>query len=484
MKPMVRPVSGHVSQTADLAAFRKLLMEEAGLAFDEARPELLRAGLAERMARRQISALPEYFELVRNSAEGHTELKALIDLLTIGETYFFRNPAHFAVIRERLLPALAAERQGAAREIRVWSAACSTGEEPYSLAMMLEECLPDRGSWHISILATDINRIHLAKAAEGVYGARSVKYVPQEWLHKYFVRQGDRYHLDARLKRKVRFEQHNLAKGPFDQSEMTDVDLLFCRNVVIYFDFDTIRKVMDRFSQSVRPTGYLFMGEAETLWNISDRFTPVEFPGCFLYQRNDAAGGADAGTGTSDGGSVPSEPPVIPALVDLPELTTLLLHQDPPPTAPLTAAPVAAPTPQKTSTQLELASALADQGRHEDAIPLLQEAVRSDSLSSSAYYLLGVVYQKLGKSEDAASAFQKALYVDPGLALAHFELGNLYQSQGRSGHAQRAFANALKALEGVEEDSAVVFSADITAGYLRHACQHRLDTLQKPKGSS
>lgn len=441
---------------SEFPLFQGLLEEESGLHFDPDRQQLLWEGLGERMAKREIGSAREYFHLLKFHPEGKLEVRALIDLLTIGETYFFRNRPQFDALQTHVLLTLVSDRLLGSKTIRIWSAGCATGEEPYSIAITLLETLPSAESWQIHILATDINRKFLKRAEEGIYGARAVKEIPAQWFSKHFVERGGKFFLKESVKKLVTFSSHNLAKDPFTLAPMRDLDILFCRNVTIYFSLKTTRRIIDQFADCMSAAAHLFLGHAESLWGISDRFVPIESSRTILYRKRSLKEAAE----------IPKP------FVDLPEPATFLVE-----------ASTELPTseiqkdPKHRAVQLAEASVLADQGRYEEAIPVIQQAAASDNLCAEAHYLLGVLCQKTQRLDRAIEAFERALYVDPTLALAWVSLGNIHRYQRRPAKAKREFRNALKALEARPEEELVRFSGDITGGYLKSAVRRTLEQM-------
>ncbi|MEJ2200668.1 MAG: CheR family methyltransferase, partial [Desulfuromonadaceae bacterium] len=172
------------------------------------------------------------------------------------------------------------------RVLRIWSAGCSTGEEPYSLAMLLLEKFPELVDWEVHILATDINYQALRQAREGVYGERSLRSTEADYRERYFIPVGDRFVMAPEVRNLVQFSHLNLQTGlyPSGYNGTSDVDLLFCRNVMIYFRQETNRKIIERFSRCLRPDGFLFLGQAETLQNLSTQFSSVHCQGGFYYR--------------------------------------------------------------------------------------------------------------------------------------------------------------------------------------------------------
>ncbi len=436
---------------------QRLLVEESGLYFDSDRQGLLRAGLAARMTARRLGSVHEYYQLLKGQPDGRQEIKSLIDLVTVGETYFFRLPAQFDAIRHHLLPPLVQARQSGPRTVRVWSAACSTGEEPYSLAISLLEALPEPDTWDISILATDVNREHLRRAAAAEYGLRAVRLVPPEWREKYFRQRGDQFLLRDTVKRRVKFLHHNLVRDLYTAPEMERLDLLFCRNVTIYFQLDTTRAIMERFADCLASTGHLFIGDAEMLWQITDKFVPVVFQNAFLYRLATARDRA--------------HPQPVPLALDIP------LPTAPAPVAPPVTRTLPVPDPVDAAASLQQATLLANEGRHDDAIALLRDLITHDNLCGPAYYLLGTLYSIKNETNHALAAFRRAVYVEPHYGLAYIALANIHRKLGRPADARREFQNALTPLRGLADDQLVLHSEDLTAGYLRAICQRNLEQL-------
>jgi chemotaxis protein methyltransferase CheR len=446
---MIVPLNVELSPT-EFQLFQALLVAESGLHFDADRQGTLCAALAERMAARGVDAPAEYYRLLTSGAETRDELHAFIDLVTIGETYFFRNEPQFAALRDHIVPGYVRDRLLGARRINVWSAACSTGEEPYSIAMMLLETLPAAEAWNVSVLATDVNRDHLRRARRAVYSPRAVRLVPPAWLEKYFTRRGAEYVLRDEVKRRVTFEHHNLVADPFARPEMQHVDLLFCRNVTIYFPLPTTRAVMEKFAGSLASDGWFFIGDAETLWQVSDRFKLVEIGGAFLYRHADRVPVV-----------APPLPPPPPSVVA--------------PVLPVKSSPASPKrAPVDTTALVNDAVQLADAGRDDDALATLQRVIAADNLAAEAYYLTGVILARAGRTPEAITALRRVIYIDPTAALAYASLAGVYRSTGETGKARREFQNAIRTLAGLPDEQPVRFSPDIQAGYLRTVCERSL----------
>jgi chemotaxis protein methyltransferase CheR len=273
--------------TDDFSLFQELLIETSGLLFEESRSQSLHLALWQRLQHRGHGSYREYYNLLKFHPEGRLEIRELLDLITIGETYFFRNKAQFDVLIKFVLPEIMQRKMDSGEKwLRVWSAGCSGGDETYSIAMAMMEVIPSCQNWDISILGTDINRNVLASAKEAIYGEKHIGHLPKEYVTKYFKVRGTTYILNTDVRELTRFEYHNLAKDPFIHEQMQNVDVIFCRNVMIYFDNQISQRVIENFYNCLARDGYLFLGHAETLWQITNKFERVEFPQTFIYKKS------------------------------------------------------------------------------------------------------------------------------------------------------------------------------------------------------
>lgn len=204
-----------------------------------------------------------------------------IDALTTNETSFFRDFHPFEALRKEILPKLIAQRAGL-RQLTIWSAACSTGQEPYSLAMLLQEHFPQLAGWKVAIIATDLSPTVLKTASEGHYSQFEVnRGLPASYLVKYFTKQGDRWLIKPELKQNIEFKAMNLVQ-PWPI--LPPFDLVFIRNVMIYFDVDTKKTILKRIRNCLLPHGYLFLGTAETTVNLDMEYQPVAFGRAVVYE--------------------------------------------------------------------------------------------------------------------------------------------------------------------------------------------------------
>jgi chemotaxis protein methyltransferase CheR len=264
---------------------RDVIYQISGIYQPEEKLYLLASRCARRMSAVNAKSPAEYLEYLTDRGNREAELRLLFNEITIGETYMFRSPPQLEALRSVILPQiLRAKSAMGFKRLHIWSAGCSTGEEPYTLAMfLLEESEKLLTGWTFDILATDLNDRSLAAAKAGIYGEYALRSTTELLRRKYF-RPYDDKQLQAtdQLKSLVRFDRVNLS----DDSKMTflkGMDLIFCCNVLIYFDLGSKRKVMQHFFSNLLPGGYLFLGHAESLYQVDDRFHLVHFPGTIGY---------------------------------------------------------------------------------------------------------------------------------------------------------------------------------------------------------
>lgn len=263
----------------DFEYIRDVLHRVAAIVIDPHKDYLVEARLVPLAKREGLGSLTALVAKLRSEGPSSPLLRRVVDAMTTNETLFFRDVHPFEALRLKLLPELLARRTE--RELRIWSAACSSGQEPYTIAMMLRESFPQLATWKVEILATDLSPTMIEKARAGVYGRIEVnRGLSLPLLAKYFTQEGTDYRIGNELRSMVTFREQNLATqwpamGPFD--------LVFLRNVLIYFDIETKKSILSRTLRLMRPDGYLLLGAAETTLNLEDRFerVPIDRAGCY-----------------------------------------------------------------------------------------------------------------------------------------------------------------------------------------------------------
>jgi len=272
----------------DLVRIRDLIYQVAGIFHPDNKLRLLMDRCGRRMKELKTTSLREYFECLTLKPIRQTELVALLNEITIGETCFFRNQPQLEALRQIVLPkTLEAKAKMPLRRLRIWSAGCSTGEEPYTLSMLLhEEAYGRLKSWTVEILATDLNERSLAHAKAAVYGDYSTRHLTPFYRQKYFTPNGNQLQVQSAQCPNISFSRLNLS----DDTRMTfmkGLDVIFCCNVLIYFDLASKRRVIQHFYNNLLPHGYLFLGHSESLYGVSDDFRLVHLPGATAYVKGE-----------------------------------------------------------------------------------------------------------------------------------------------------------------------------------------------------
>jgi len=264
---------------------RDVVYQACGIYHSEEKLYLLAAACKRRMANSKASEPRQYLELISNPGTRVIELRELLNEITIGETCLFRSPPQLAALQNVILPELIATRSKIGlRKLRIWSAGCSTGEEPYTLAMFLmEQTEKQLKGWTFEIAATDLNDRSIESCKAGIYGEYAVRNTTDLYKRKYFSpAEGGKLQVNNEVKAKVSFSRLNLN----DDSKMLfmkGLDLIFCCNVLIYFDIPSKRRVVQHFFSNLQPPGYFFLGHAESLYQVTDQFRLVHLPGTTAY---------------------------------------------------------------------------------------------------------------------------------------------------------------------------------------------------------
>ncbi|MEW5814297.1 MAG: protein-glutamate O-methyltransferase CheR [Spirochaetota bacterium] len=261
----------------DFEKFRNLIYDESGIHFSASNRTILESRLKERLKISALDSIAAYYSLIKRNPD---ELKILLDSVTTNLTRFFRNTAHFQTLEYYVIPDLINEKkkQGA-NKIRIWSAGCSTGEEPYSIAILLKEVLP---AWlAATVTASDLSLKSLMTAKEGFYPETRIPGVPDKYLNKYFERKGAGYQIKDEIKKLIKFDYHNLK---FD-SGLRELDIVFCRNVIIYFDEAAQNAVINQFWNAMNNHSYLFIGHSESLFGMKTQFEFVKTDWACIYRK-------------------------------------------------------------------------------------------------------------------------------------------------------------------------------------------------------
>ncbi len=443
--------------------------------------------------------LPDLDRYVRElllPAGTQKHLEELASHLTIGETYFFREPRSLEVFEQQIVPELI--QKPSDKEIKIWSAGCATGEEPYSIAIMLSRLMAGLEKWPVEILATDLNVQSLQKAAEGIYGEWSFRGMPPSIRNSNFQAvEKNRWALSPAIKQMVSLAQFNLVDDFRPPSRTADgFDVIFCRNVLMYFTPSALRKVIRQLYDTLAGDGWLIVSPTETSHELFSAFATVHFGDVTLYRKSETHSRMSPvfpSAVRDENGCVaqPAEQQLentepAPAPVAQPS------HAAQPP-APLYGGPFAIDetgmgedTPQAITSlppengedaqaTLLLARGYADRGNLAMALDWCDKAITADKMNARAYYLRATILQEQGSLPEALFALKQSVYAEPQFILGHFSLGNLARTHGSPRESEKHFENVLLLLAHSAPEDVVPESEGLSAGRLREMIASRRD---------
>ena len=493
----------------------EFIAERIGLHFPPERWDDLKRGLTSAAGEFGFAEVAVCAEWLLSAALTKAQIQQLAGHLTVGETYFFREKKAFDVLAGSVLPEMIRSRRNGELRLRIWSAACCTGEEPYSLAMLLDQVIPDLPDWKVTILATDINERFLHKAITGVYGEWSFREVRAGFKERYFERTGDgRYSILPEIRKRVTFTHLNLVEDVYPSlaTDTNAMDVIFCRNVLMYFTLPQALKVVRNLRRALVEDGWLVVSPSEGSRALFSRFVPVNFPGVILYQKDDSKVRTDqrrppVPRGETAEFTLPAFEAFLPGVPLMPAAPPTEPTIAPPPESP--SQPGVAPTPLAVAASLYqqghyaetadmllavlavrdapdppafslLARALANQGKLADALAWCDRWIAADKLNPSGHYLRAVVLQEVGENEPARRSLQRAIYLDPDFVLAHFALGNLARNCGRAHDADKHLSNAFQLVRLCQTNDLLPESDGLTAGRLTEIISSILDLQTTP----
>lgn len=470
-----------------LTPFKELLTARTGLRISEHADVPLAAHIKERTAQISLNSTIDYYRLIASGTkEGNDEIKSIIKLLAIGESYFFRDKGQFRLLRDLLIPDLIRKRTDK-RELRIWSAGCSTGEEAYSLAMLLGEIMGDKDGWKISIIGTDIREDLLDKARAGVYGNWSFRQVDGSVKARYFKEKNGSLALDPRIKETVSFFSLDLLEDalPDNAKGLYNLDLILCRNVFIYYDSQAVIKMVSRMANILNDGGYLMTAHGE-LFSMPLRSLKLRaYTESLIYEK----------TAPEDPAAVvirPADECKDSAPVKRPTNHAKII------TAPIPRIPEAQAQAKETAYKIEdirsvftrghylkaidmadaslksnpddfhllylSGAAYANRGDTEKAKERLLAASKADPLAPEPYYLLALIAEQDGDHLKAKAVLNKILYLRSGFVAAYIELASIYESEGEVDRARRLRLTALAEVRSRPADSQVEMYDSATAG--------------------
>jgi chemotaxis protein methyltransferase CheR len=470
---------------ADFPRLKSLIIERTGHFYYQDKDDLLWERVRKRLTATGVRGSSPYMALLNDRDSGPAEWARLEAEITIGETFFFRYAEQFAALRETILPEIV-ERRRPERRLRIWSAGCATGAEPYSLAILVRELLgEDLSGWRVGIVGTDINETFLDTARQARFGKWALRSLPREERLRYFVPlEREQWQLRPEFRALVRFDKHNLLSLLDGTSplQFTEFDLILCRNVLIYFHPETVNRVVAALRDCLLDDAWMLLGHAEPNPSFSAMMQAVTLPGTVAYRRGpgepqtrvDAPAPSVARLAPA---SPPKPQPQGPAW---PVQHRPLRRPEAPRAEPAIRRPEALIGPSPAVESASGSDALADIRRKADAGDLagaetaLREALLRDPLNAAAHLYHGLVSRALGRPAEAEKAFRRCLYVDKSFAMAHYHLGLLLLATGRAAPGRRALANAARLAGTMPDDRPVPEADGLTAGDLRGLVRDQL----------
>lgn len=474
--------------------FRKLILDHSGILIQIDAMNDLGKKIQERMQKLSMTRFTDYHTLVISSQRQDGEMKQLIEMITNNETYFFREPAQFRVLKNHILPKIRQDYPD--KKIRIWSAGCSTGEEAYSLAITVLETAMLIGPFSAEVIGTDIDRAAIETAITGIFSRNSFRAIEPYYLNTYFMKTGDSGNdsrqVHDRVKSLIRFEYLNLFQHPYP-SCLDQLDIVFFRNVSIYFSKEKIEQINKTISGALRDGGYLFLGSSETLHHNLGNLELTEVDSVYIYRKTQLG----------------TEPPVSPQT----DIATLLnevtaIHD----TAGATARSGINGVVRKTTktpevhvpTDVEIFSAFKAgdyakalswigelplvslesliikchiciaQELFADALQNCQLMMNREPLNPEVYFLYGLTYMYQKQYDIAVDYFRQSIFLKKELSLPHFHLASIYWLQNKTAESKREYRNTVKILEQHKDTSISFALLGYSSDYLINACRQYL----------
>ena len=418
---------------------------------------------------------PESFlRTLRSSDDTSPEWQRLIHVLTIGETYFLRDKRHFEILRGNILPRLTLNRRQAnALRLNIWCVGCSTGEEPYSVAATIKEFLPDAAQWQITILGTDLNQRAIETAQKGVFRQWSFRHTPGSFIKHYFTPEERGYRIVEDLQKLVTFRRANLITDP----PMAQADVIFCRNVLMYFSKEQVLQAEEILYQALAPGGWLLLGQAEALHSRENPWVMHLHPGTPIYQKPELKNAFQ---------TEPISYPTRPKIAGTQQLETAeesasyaqavkAVHEDRPQDAERDLSDLLASNPDHSKAHVLLASIFASRQAYPEAEVHIEEALSINALLADAHYIRALINLEQGNVDSVRQCLGAAIYCHRDHALASFTLGNLQAQEGDLMKANKSWRNAYQAIVDLPDEQFVSDLTDMQVVALRGLLEQNLD---------
>jgi chemotaxis protein methyltransferase CheR len=489
---------------ADLERFRSVVAARFGLQYEDAKLDYLADVLQQRLEATGAAGAGSYLETLASPLR-EDERQALVGHLTVSETFFFRNADNFRALAGHVLPERVRRRQ--TRTLRILSAGCASGEEPYSLAMMIREALPELDRWDVKIVGLDLNPAMISRAREARYSAWSLRATNEEMRQRYFRPQGRDFVLAPEIRSMVDFQEGNLVDEDALLWQPDRYDLIFCRNVIMYFTPEVMGAVVRRVAQALVPGGFFFLGHAETLRGLSQDFHLCHTHDTFYYQRRDgrASGGPPAPAEAAPANE--SLPAVVEAATSwveaiqrasarIADLSLPAAPPSPPRSAPsdlglvleamrqerfTEALSLLTALPAEPDTVLLRAVLLINSGSRSEAEAVCARLLALDELNAGAHYVMALCREHAGDAPGAIECDRTALYLDAGFAMPHLHLGLMAARRGDLPTARHEHSQALMLLAREDASRLLLFGGGFSRETLMRLCRTELANAENDR---
>jgi len=481
-------MSGRV-QSSLLDSLSEYLSKHMGLFFTpERRLDLLR-GIREASDAFGFNEPTVFINWIMSAPLNRHQIEVLARFLTVGETYFMREKRVLEALEKHILPNLISRCRRENRPLKIWSAGCCTGEEPYTLAMMIDRLAPGFNGLNVQIHGSDINPLFIKKAEEGIYTDWSFRGTPASIKSRYFTCNGKgEYLLDAKIRKVVNFSFINLAQDVFPGSlgNEQSIDVILCRNVLMYFKPRRLREIIKKFHHSLDDDGWLIVGPSESSHLNFNEYNAVEFPGTILYKKSGynipkaatcklrikrkalyspVSSSKRKSVKSVMTGVTASIPPIVKKDV-LAKAHVFYNKADYPGTVNTIETYLNNNASSDSTLMLLAGRAYANMGKSDIALKWVKKAILCDKLNPKCYHLQAVLLQEQNRLSEAVASLKRVLYLDHNYMMAHFMLGNLCVQEGRHRESQKHFENTMTLLKARDRESVLPETDGITAGGL------------------
>lgn len=493
----------------EIEQFKEIILKHIGFAFDESKMDYIKKILQIRLRETGSHSFIDYLNFYSSPIKKQEEIKKIIEELVVAETYFFRNQEQFLAFLEIALPERMQVKKTSKR-IRILSAGCASGEEAYTIASILFDKMPEYNTWDIQILGIDISENLLKKAVKARYSEWSMRAIPEQSRQNHFKKEGKEYLLNESIKKMVIFEERNLIQiDPLFWSE-NKFDIIFCRNVLIYFSLETMQSVIKNFSQSLDTGGYLFLGSVENLRGISHEFNLLHTHETFYYKKKSPLEvSQNPEMNINDESNTWFEKIALSAkkIVTLSERNSEphhkkngyienrksinfildneinqkkamdLLKEERFEEAMQVLQSLSKESQEDIDSKLLIAVIHTNRGEIKEAEKVCHSILASDDLNAEAHYLFALCCEYTGRYPEAIKQNQTALYLDPTFSMPHLHLGLLLKKIGEVDAAKQELNQAMNYLEKEETSRIILFGGGFNRTALIRFCKTEFEML-------